>query len=97
METFSKGEIQRFGNIELNPPAEVLSYDQGLFAGLKPYRKEGDKILLFRLEENAQRMMMGAERLCMPIPTVEQFVDAVKATVLTNRRWVKGHCISGHC
>lgn len=34
------------------------------------------------------RMIMGAERMCMPSPTVEQFVDAVKATVLANKRWV---------
>ncbi|KAF5739826.1 hypothetical protein HS088_TW12G01037 [Tripterygium wilfordii] len=33
-------------------------------------------------------MRLGAERICMPAPTVEQFVEAVKATVLANRRWV---------
>lgn len=34
------------------------------------------------------RMKMGAERMCMPSPTVEQFVEAVKTTVLANKRWV---------
>lgn len=34
-------------------------------------------------------MKQGAERMCMPSPTVEQFVEAVKATVLANKRWVK--------
>ncbi|PKI44839.1 hypothetical protein CRG98_034787 [Punica granatum] len=33
-------------------------------------------------------MRMGAERMCMPAPTVEQFVEAVKATVLANKRWI---------
>lgn len=33
-------------------------------------------------------MRLGAERMCMPSPTVEQFVEAVKATVLANKRWV---------
>lgn len=61
---------------------------QGLFEGLKAYKKEDGKILLFRPEENAQRMRMGAERMCMPSPTVEQFVEAVKVTVLANERWV---------
>lgn len=85
---FSKGELQRFGNIELNPSAGVLNYGQGLFEGLKAYRKEDGNILLFRPEENAMRMRLGAERMCMPSPTVEQFVDAVQATVLANKRWI---------
>ncbi|XP_030975105.1 branched-chain amino acid aminotransferase 2, chloroplastic [Quercus lobata] len=85
---FSKGELQRFGNIEMNPSAGVLNYGQGLFEGLKAYRTKDGNILLFRPEENAIRMRQGAERMCMPSPTVEQFVEAVKATVLANKRWV---------
>ncbi|KAL7231611.1 hypothetical protein ACSBR2_009778 [Camellia fascicularis] len=87
-QNFSEGELQRFGNIELSPSAGVLNYGQGLFEGLKAYRKQDGNILLFRPEENALRLMMGAERMCMPSPTVEQFVDAVKATVLANKRWI---------
>ncbi|XVF59205.1 hypothetical protein PTKIN_Ptkin07bG0256600 [Pterospermum kingtungense] len=85
---FSKGELQRFGNIELSPSAGVLNYGQGLFEGLKAYRKEDSNILLFRPEENALRMRRGAERMCMPSPTVEQFVEAIKEIVLANKRWV---------
>ncbi|KAI3972679.1 hypothetical protein MKX01_019337 [Papaver californicum] len=85
---FSKGELQRYGNIELSPSSGVLNYGQGLFEGLKAYRKENGSILLFRPEENASRMVQGAERMCMPSPTVEQFVEAVKLTVLANKRWI---------
>ena len=59
-----------------------------MFEGLKAYRKPDGSILLFRPEENALRMQTGAERMCMPAPSVEQFVDAVKQTVLANKRWV---------
>lgn len=38
-------------------------------------------------------MRAGAERICMPAPTVEQFVDAVKSTVLANKHWVIGHYV----
>ena len=75
---------------------------QGLFEGLKAYRKSDDSILLFRPLENAMRMQTGAERMCMPAPPVEQFVDAVKQTVLANKRWVSrlskmfGHFRSGY-
>ncbi|XP_075085854.1 branched-chain amino acid aminotransferase 2, chloroplastic-like [Nicotiana tabacum] len=87
-ENFSKGELQRFGNIELSPSAGILNYGQGLFEGLKAYKRHDGNILLFRPEENALRMKMGAERICMPSPSVEQFVEAVKATVLANERWI---------
>ncbi|KAG8384233.1 hypothetical protein BUALT_Bualt04G0096600 [Buddleja alternifolia] len=87
-EAFSSGELKRFGNIELNPSAGILNYGQGLFEGLKAYRKHDGNILLFRPEENAQRLRNGAERMCMPAPTVDQFLEAVKATVLANQRWI---------
>ncbi|KAG9440678.1 hypothetical protein H6P81_020843 [Aristolochia fimbriata] len=85
---FVNGELNRFGNIELSPSSGVLNYGQGLFEGLKAYRKPDGGLLLFRPEQNALRMQMGAERLCMPSPSVDQFVSAVKKTVLANKRWV---------
>ncbi|PKA49686.1 Branched-chain-amino-acid aminotransferase 5, chloroplastic [Apostasia shenzhenica] len=85
---FSQGKLNRYGNIELSPSAGVLNYGQGLFEGLKAHRSKGCDLLLFRPEENARRMQIGAERLCMPSPSVDQFVHAVKQTVLANKRWV---------
>ncbi|BAF11375.1 branched-chain-amino-acid aminotransferase 2, chloroplastic isoform X1 [Oryza sativa Japonica Group] len=87
---FSRGELSRYGNIELSPSSGVINYGQGLFEGLKAYRAANQQgsYMLFRPEENARRMQHGAERMCMPSPSVEQFVHAVKQTVLANRRWV---------
>lgn len=61
---------------------------QGLLEGTKAYRKEDGRVLLFRPDQNAIRMKIGAERMCMPSPSIDQFVDAVKQTVLANKRWV---------
>lgn len=87
-ENFPQGSLIPYGNIELSPCSGILNYGQGLFEGLKAYRKEDGRILLFRPDQNALRMKSGAERLCMPSPSAEQFVDAVKQTVLANERWV---------
>ncbi|KAL0735336.1 hypothetical protein Bca4012_011546 [Brassica carinata] len=39
---------------------------------MKAYRKQdGENILLFRPEENAKRMRSGAERMCMPAPSID--------------------------
>nr|WDD38966.1 branched-chain-amino-acid aminotransferase 2 [Fagopyrum tataricum] len=89
--SFGEGELCRYGTIQLNPAAGVLNYGQGLFEGMKAYRTEDGRIVLFRPDHNAMRMKMGAERMCMPSPSVEQFVDAVKKTALANKRWIPPH------
>lgn len=87
-EEFKQGQLSRYGNIELSPSAGVLNYGQGLFEGTKAYRREDGGIFLFRPQENAIRMQIGAERMCMSSPSIQQFVDAVKQTALSNRRWI---------
>lgn len=87
-EKFERGQMSRYGNIELSPSAGVLNYGQGLFEGLKAYRKKDGGFLLFRPDQNALRMKTGAERMCMPSPSIEQFVDAVKKITIANKRWV---------
>ncbi|PON55143.1 Aminotransferase class IV [Parasponia andersonii] len=74
-ETFLLGKLVPYGNIELNPSVDCRSLE--LWTGLKAYRRRDGRTQLFRPEQNALRMKMGAERLCMPSPSVEQFIDAV--------------------
>ncbi|KAH7293227.1 hypothetical protein KP509_28G016600 [Ceratopteris richardii] len=83
-----RGQLEPYGVLKLSPSAGVLNYGQGLFEGLKTYRTEDGRLLLFRPEENANRMILGAQRMCMPAPSVHMFVDAVKQTVIANKRWV---------
>ncbi|KAJ4716065.1 Branched-chain-amino-acid aminotransferase [Melia azedarach] len=85
---FSQGTLTRFGNIDMNPSSGILNYGQGLFEGLKANRTEDGRILLFRPEQNARRLQMGAERMCMPSPTIEQFIHALKQIVNANKSWV---------
>ncbi|XP_068319646.1 branched-chain-amino-acid aminotransferase 6-like [Pyrus communis] len=87
-DNFSEGSLSHYGNIEISPSAAIFNYGQGLFEGLKAYRRPDGGIQLFRPELNALRMKNGADRLCMPSPPVDVFVDAVKKTVLANQRWV---------
>ncbi|XLR18392.1 hypothetical protein S83_046304 [Arachis hypogaea] len=63
-----------YGNIELPPSAGILNYGQGVLEGLKAYRTKDGSIVLFRPEENARRIKIRAERMCMPSPSVEQFL-----------------------
>lgn len=85
---FVKGKLDPYGNIEMSPCAAVLNYGQGLFEGMKALRREDGRLVLFRPDQNALRMKMGAERMCMPSLSVDQFIDAVKQTALANKRWI---------
>nr|XP_009801862.1 PREDICTED: branched-chain-amino-acid aminotransferase 2, chloroplastic-like isoform X2 [Nicotiana sylvestris] len=85
---FEKGQLNPYGNIELSPSAGVLNYGQGLIEGTKAYRRDDGRTFLFRPHESAIRMQIGAERMCMPSPSTQQFVDAVKLTALANNRWI---------
>ncbi|KAM3342257.1 hypothetical protein P3S68_027223 [Capsicum galapagoense] len=85
---FEQGQLKPFGNIQLNPSAGILNYGQGLVEGTKAYKREDGRIFLFRPHDSAIRMQIGAERMCMLCPSVDQFVDAIKQTVLVNKRWI---------
>ncbi|XVF36480.1 hypothetical protein REPUB_Repub19eG0062200 [Reevesia pubescens] len=87
-DNFVQGQLSHYGNIELSPSSAVLNYGQGIFEGIKANRKEDGSLLLFRPDQNAIRMKIGAERMCMPSPSIDQFIEAVKQTALANKRWV---------
>ncbi|KAI3936095.1 hypothetical protein MKW98_015854 [Papaver atlanticum] len=67
----------------------VLNYGQGLFGGLNTCRKQNGFIVKFRPEEDASRMVQGAERMCMPSPTVGRFLEIVKLMMVKNKHWFR--------
>ena len=75
-------------NISMSMAASCLHYGQECFEGLKAFRGKDGRIRLFRVDENAKRMISSAEYLCMAPPSVEMFTEAVKKVVLANERFV---------
>ncbi|KAG2306294.1 hypothetical protein Bca52824_026042 [Brassica carinata] len=85
---FPRGKIVPYADFQISPCSAVLNYGQGLYEGLKAYRTEDGRIMLFRPDQNALRLQSGAHRLCMSYPSVDQFVSAVKQVVLANKKWI---------
>ena len=75
-------------SIVLNECAGVFQYAQTVFEGLKAYTTEDGKIVTFRPDLNAERMIDSAKRLEMPAFPKERFIDAVTQTVKANAAWV---------
>ena len=82
------GTITTDANITLNECAGVFQYAQTCFEGLKAYTTEDGKIVCFRPDLNAVRMMETCERLKMPTVPVDKFIDAVEKVVKANAAWV---------
>ena len=85
---WDEGCLTEDANITMNECACVLQYAQTCFEGMKAYTTEDGKIVCFRPDLNAERMMESAERLKMPAFPKEKFLDAIIQTVKANAQWV---------
>ena len=85
---WNTGELFPYGNISISPASTVLNYGQGLFEGMKAYRTNDGRILLFRPEKNAERAAKGCLRLSMPEIPKNIFMEAVKKVVNDNSDYI---------
>ena len=82
------GVLTEDANIVLNECAGVLQYAQTVFEGMKAYTTEDGRIVVFRPDLNAKRMVDSAKRLEMPPFPEERFVDAIEKVVKANAEYV---------
>ncbi len=77
-----------YSPLQMDPSVMVIHYGQSVFEGLKAYRSKDGGILLFRPEQNMERLNISNDRLCIP-PIDEVFaIEAVKQLVSVDRDWV---------
>ena len=85
---WGKGSLTEDATITLNECAGILQYCQEVFEGLKAYRTKDGKIVAFRPDLNAERMVDSAKRLEMPPVSKEMFLEAVDAVAKANEDWI---------
>jgi branched-chain amino acid aminotransferase len=81
-------EVSDSEYIELHMASTCLHYGQEIFEGLKAYRGKDNKIRLFRVEENAKRMIRSSQGLLMQEVPEKIFKDAVIKAVELNAEYV---------
>lgn len=81
-------EVHEDDNINISVAASCLHYGQEAFEGAKAFRGKDGKIRMFRIKDNALRMIDSADRIKMVAPPVELFVEACKMTVALNEEFV---------
>lgn len=80
--------IVPYAPISLEPSAMVFHYGQEMFEGLKAYKTEDGRILLFRPDKNAERANKSNRRLCIPEIQVEDFIQAIQTVVKIDEAWI---------
>lgn len=80
--------IVPYAPLNLEPSAMCLHYGQSVFEGMKAYRTDDDRILLFRPEKNMARLNVSNERLCIPEIDEAFAVEAIKKLVSVDKDWV---------
>lgn len=80
--------IVPYAPLSLEPSAMVFHYGQEMFEGLKAYKTEDGRTLLFRPNKNIERANNTNRRICIPEIPEEDFLDAIKAVVKTDEAWI---------
>ena len=74
--------------IVLEPSAMVFHYGQEMFEGLKAYKTEDGRTLLFRPDKNIERANNSNRRLMIPEIDPEDFLNAIRTLVKTDEAWI---------
>ena len=83
------GEIKPFGPIPLSPGTSALHYGQSIFEGMRCQKsKNGEEILLFRPEENWERLNKSAKRMCMPEIPEHIFNQGLETLLKVDHQWI---------
>ncbi len=80
--------IEPYAPISLDPSAMVFHYGQEMFEGLKAYKTEDGRILMFRPDKNIERANNSNRRLMIPEIPAEDFLQAMKELVRTDQAWI---------
>lgn len=77
-----------YGNIMVSPATPALHYAHSIFEGLKAYRSDSGKALVFRPFENLKRLNRSAERMCMvPVPD-DLYRESLRELINIDRDWI---------
>jgi len=92
---WDEGVLVSDDTIPLHIGSTCLHYGQECFEGLKAYETKSGDVVVFRIEENARRLIRSGERIMMqPVPE-EMFIHAVFRVVDANRRFVPPYGTGG--
>lgn len=83
--------ILPFGPMAVSPATPALHYGQSIFEGMKAYLSDTGEALVFRPMDNARRLNMSAERMCMPSIPEDLFMECLSALMEIDKEWIPNY------
>ncbi|MBA2174936.1 branched-chain amino acid aminotransferase [Halobacillus locisalis] len=74
--------------LTLDPAAMIFHYGQTVFEGMKAYRTEDDRVLLFRPDKNLERLNLSSDRLSIPPVDEEKVMEYLVELIRLEQDWV---------
>jgi branched-chain amino acid aminotransferase len=82
-------EIMPYNSLSIMPGAQVFHYGQSVFEGMKAFKTDQGRLLLFREEDNFNRLNKSAKRLCIPEVPKDIFMEGLHQILKLDSDWVK--------
>ena len=75
------------GKLPIHPGAMGIQFGQSVFEGCRAFWNGADPARLFRIDEHYSRLVTSCERLRMPVPPEQLFVEAVANQLQDATSW----------
>ncbi|MDA3838362.1 MAG: branched-chain amino acid aminotransferase [Candidatus Delongbacteria bacterium] len=85
---WDEGALVDDNTITISEASTVFHYGQSCFEGMKAYTAKDGRVLLFRPDENAKRMVQSCRRVMMSEFPVDRFIEACKQVVKANLKYL---------
>ncbi len=85
---WGEARILPYGPIPIAPGMSVLHYGQTIFEGQKAFYTSDERINVFRMNKNFERLNRSAKRMCIPEVDEEVFYEGLKQLVLLDKEWI---------
>jgi branched-chain amino acid aminotransferase len=82
------GAVIPYGPLPMTPAILSLHYGQAVFEGMKAFRMSDGKVTIFRPQRHSKRLNQSLERMCMPSVPEDYFIEALKAVIKTDEKWI---------
>ena len=86
---WQSAKIMPYGHISISPACNVFHYGQAVFEGMKAYYKADDSgIVLFRPEQNLERLNKSARRMSMPEVPKKLFFEGIQQLIELDKDFI---------
>jgi branched-chain amino acid aminotransferase len=82
--------VEPYAEFSLYPSAMVLHYGQAIFEGIKAFKTDDNRIVIFRTRDYLNRFNRSADIICIPNIDVELVREGLLKTVELDKHWVPG-------